>query len=87
MCRAIRHYFAKTGFRIGLKPAGGIRVAQDAINWLILIKEELGADWLQSHLFRIGASGLLADIERELYAHAFGRFPPPNLLPVTWGST
>jgi len=82
MCRAIRNYYAKTSVRIGLKPAGGIRVAQDAINWLILIKEELGTDWLNKDLFRIGASGLLTDIEQKLYTQAFGRNPPPNLLSI-----
>jgi deoxyribose-phosphate aldolase len=82
MCRAIRDYFEKTGYRVGLKPAGGIRVAKDAINWLVLVKEDLGLEWLNSDLFRIGASGLLSDIERELYAYAFGRYPLPNSLPI-----
>ncbi|XP_077285349.1 deoxyribose-phosphate aldolase isoform X2 [Arctopsyche grandis] len=63
MCRAIRQFHDETGTKIGLKPAGGIRTSQDAVNWLILIKEELGDDWLNSKLFRIGASGLLGDIE------------------------
>jgi len=82
MCRAIRDYYAKTSYKVGLKPAGGIRVAKDALNWLVLVKEDLGLDWLNSELFRIGASGLLSDIERELYAYAFGRYPLPNSLPV-----
>lgn len=82
MCRAIRDFYERTGYKIGLKPAGGIRTSADAINWLVLVKEELGHDWLNSTLFRIGASGLLSDIERELYAYAFGRYPLPNTLPV-----
>jgi len=82
MCRAIRDYKSTTGFTVGLKPAGGIRTADDSIDWLVLVKEELGKEWLSPTLFRIGASGLLSDIERELYYYAFGRFPLPNSLPV-----
>lgn len=51
---------------MGFKPAGGIRTAQESLLWLALIKEELGSDWLCPHLFRIGASSLLADIERQV---------------------
>lgn len=51
---------------MGFKPAGGIRTAQESLQWLALIKEELGSDWLCPHLFRIGASSLLADIERQV---------------------
>src|SRR3712207_8167156 len=46
--------------------SGGLRTAKDAISWLILMKEELGDDWLEPDLFRIGASSLLGDIERQL---------------------
>lgn len=74
MVRMIRNYFEKTGFKIGYKPAGGISKAKDAINYLILIKEELGNDWLHPHLFRFGASSLLADIERQLEHHVTGRY-------------
>ncbi|XP_066990998.1 deoxyribose-phosphate aldolase [Anabrus simplex] len=74
MCRAIRDYHQRIGFKVGFKPAGGIRTAKDAINWLILIKEELGDDWLSPELFRFGASGLLTDIERQLYHHVTGRY-------------
>lgn len=52
--------------QVGFKPAGGIRTAQESLQWLALIKEELGSDWLCPHLFRIGASSLLADIERQV---------------------
>ncbi|CAG7815725.1 unnamed protein product [Allacma fusca] len=82
MCRAIRDYFAKTGVRIGLKPAGGLRTCGDAIQWLILVKEELGQAWLNPQLFRIGASGLLSDIEKELFIYAFGHYPVGNPLPL-----
>jgi deoxyribose-phosphate aldolase len=66
MTRAIRDYLALSGFKVGFKPAGGVRTAKDALNWLILMKEELGREWLEPDLFRIGASALLADIERQL---------------------
>jgi len=74
MCRAIRDYQALTGFKIGFKPAGGLRTAKDAMAWLILMKEELGNDWLEPNLFRIGASSLLADIERQIEHFVTGRY-------------
>ncbi|MBN9027567.1 deoxyribose-phosphate aldolase [Kaistia nematophila] len=74
MCRAIRDYLALTGFKIGFKPAGGLRTAKDAMAWLILMKEELGNDWLEPDLFRIGASSLLADIERQIEHYVTGRY-------------
>lgn len=67
MCRAIRDYYKKMGYKVGLKPAGGIRSASEAVSWLILVREELGVEWCYPNLFRIGASGLLGDIEKELY--------------------
>ena len=74
MARALRDYRDRAGFDIGFKPAGGLRTAKDALNWLILMKEELGAPWLRSDLFRIGASSLLTDIERQLSHYATGRY-------------
>ena len=74
MVRALRDYGALTGHTIGFKPAGGLRTAKDATNWLILMKEELGRRWLEPDLFRIGASSLLADIERQLEHHVTGRY-------------
>jgi len=74
MIRTIRDYYKLTGTKIGFKPAGGIRTAKDAISWLILIKEELGNDWLNNELFRFGASSLLGDIERQLEHHVTGRY-------------
>ncbi|HEX8036309.1 MAG TPA: deoxyribose-phosphate aldolase [Ktedonobacterales bacterium] len=74
MVRAIREYFEATGYRVGFKPAGGIRTAKQSLDWLILMKEELGDEWLRSDLFRIGASGLLTDIERQLEYYATGRY-------------
>jgi deoxyribose-phosphate aldolase len=74
MVRALRDYGAATGQRIGFKPAGGLRTAKDAMNWQILMKEELGRPWLEPDLFRIGASSLLADIERQLEHFVTGRY-------------
>jgi deoxyribose-phosphate aldolase len=74
MVRALRDYGAYTGHMVGFKPAGGLRTAKDAMNWLILMKEELGRRWLEPDLFRIGASSLLADIERQLEHHVTGRY-------------
>lgn len=74
MARAIRQYAQRTGYRIGLKPAGGIRTSKDALAWMVLMKEELGSPWLEPGLFRFGASSLLADIERQLEHHVTGRY-------------
>ncbi len=74
MIRAIREYEEHTGFKVGFKPAGGIRKAKQALEWLILMKEELGEDWLRNDLFRFGASGLLTDIERQLEHFVTGRY-------------
>ncbi len=82
MVREIRAYQQMTGYQVGFKPAGGIRSAKDALNWLILIKEELGDDWLSSQLFRFGASGLLTDIERQLSHHVSGRYAARHHMPM-----
>ena len=74
MCRAIRDYRELSGYKVGFKPAGGIRTAKDALNWLALIKEELGDEWLTADYFRFGASSLLGDIERQLAHHLTGRY-------------
>ncbi|TVR56567.1 MAG: deoxyribose-phosphate aldolase [Gemmatimonadales bacterium] len=74
MAREIRAFQERTGHRVGFKPAGGIRTAKDALLWMILMKEELGDAWLDPHLFRFGASSLLADIERQLEHHLTGRY-------------
>ena len=74
MARALRDYGARTGHKIGFKPAGGMKYAKDAIAWQILMKEELGNHWLAPDLFRLGASSMLADIERQLEHHLTGRY-------------
>lgn len=80
MVRAIREYYQKTGFKVGFKPAGGIRSAKDSCTWLSLMKEELGDEWLNGELFRIGASSLLLDIERQLYHYVHGRYAAEHQL-------
>jgi deoxyribose-phosphate aldolase len=74
MTRAIREYAQQTGMAVGFKPAGGIRTAKQSIDWLAMIKEELGPSWLRREMLRFGASGLLGDIERQLEHHATGRY-------------
>ncbi|MBF6589865.1 MAG: deoxyribose-phosphate aldolase [Ktedonobacterales bacterium] len=74
MVRAIRDYYEATGIRVGFKPAGGIRLAKQSLDWLMLMKEELGEAWLAPARFRIGASGLLTDIERQLEYFVTGRY-------------
>jgi len=74
MVRAIRDFLDRTGARVGFKPAGGIRTAKDSLEWLAMMKDELGDAWLRPELFRFGASGLLADIERQLEYFVTGRY-------------
>ena len=82
MVRMIRDYFERTGFAIGYKPAGGIRSARNALEYLYLMKEELGDRWLRADLFRIGASGLLTDIERQLEHFTTGRYAAAHRQPM-----
>ncbi|XP_075234077.1 deoxyribose-phosphate aldolase isoform X2 [Lycorma delicatula] len=75
MCRAITDYYEKFNRKVGIKPAGGIKTVNDALAWLVLVKELLGREWLNSHLFRIGASSLLGDIENRLFYLLKGYLP------------
>ena len=83
MLRMIREYFNYTGFYVGFKPAGGIRTAKQSLEWLIMLKEELGREWLEPELFRFGASGLLTDIERQLEHYATGRYSSNYRHPIS----
>ena len=74
MVRQIREYLERTGHAVGFKPAGGIRTAKQSLDWLGMMKEELGDRWLRPELFRFGASSLLTDIERQLEYFATGRY-------------
>ena len=82
MVRAIREYAEETGMAVGFKPAGGIRTAKQSLEWLALMKEELGNSWLEPHMFRFGASGMLADIERQIEFHVTGRYSAEYRHPI-----
>ena len=85
MVRQIRRFLdlgLLHGRTVGFKPAGGIRSAKDAMLWLIMMLEELGEDWTKPDLFRIGASGLLTDLERQLRHLAFGRYANAQYHPM-----
>ena len=82
MTRVIREYAQETGMAVGFKPAGGIRTAKQSLEWLALMKEELGASWMQAELFRLGASSMLADIERQLEHHVTGRYSADYRHPI-----
>ena len=66
MLEAIRDYYLKTGIRIGMKPAGGIRDSKTALQYLVTVKETLGSDWLNPDLFRFGASTLANDLLMQI---------------------
>jgi deoxyribose-phosphate aldolase len=74
MARMIRAYYERTGFKVGFKPAGGVRTAKQALDWMLMMKEELGTSWLTPERFRFGASTLLSDIERQLEHFVTGRY-------------
>ncbi len=82
MVRAIREYAQQTGMAVGFKPAGGIRTAKQSLDWLAMMKEELGDSWLRGEMFRFGASGLLGDIERQLEHYATGRYSAEYRHPI-----
>jgi deoxyribose-phosphate aldolase len=82
MCRAIREYQERTGHLVGLKAAGGLRSAREALDWMALMKDELGKLWLRPNLFRIGASTLLSDIERQLEHFVTGRYSASHRHPA-----
>ena len=82
MLRMIRHFYQMTGKRIGFKPAGGISTAKTVIEFLILVMEELGHEWVNPKYLRIGASSLLIDIERQLYHFALGRYANKEKLAI-----
>lgn len=75
MVQAIKAYYLKTGFEVGFKPAGGIRSAKDVLLWQALMIKELGFKWFYPNLFRIGASGVLDDIERYICLKFHGYVP------------
>ena len=78
MIRCIREYQDRTGIKVGYKPAGGISKAKDALLYMALMKDELGHPWLQPAVFRLGASSLLGDIERQLEHYLTGHYSAAN---------
>ena len=82
MVRMIREFHEATGIEIGYKPAGGISSAKLALDYMALMKEELGTHWLQPHLFRFGASSLLTDIERQLEHNVTGHYAADYRMPM-----
>lgn len=82
MTRAIREYLQRSGFKVGFKPAGGINTAKQVLAWQALMKEELGDAWLTPDLFRIGASSLLTDLERQIYHFLTGHYAANHHMPM-----
>lgn len=78
MLEAIRDYFYETGIRIGIKPAGGIRTAKEALAYLVMVDEVLGADWLRPDLFRFGASTLANDVIMQIARLVDGNYQNPT---------
>ena len=74
----IRDYFYETGIRIGMKPAGGIRTAKQALAYLVMVKETLGDDWLTPDLFRFGASTLVNDVLMQIVKQVDGNYQGPD---------
>jgi len=82
MTRAIREYWERTGYKVGFKPAGGVNKAKQTLVWQALMKEELGVEWLLPNLFRIGASSLITDLERQLYHFITGHYAARHHMPM-----
>ena len=74
MLEAIRDHYLATGRRIGMKPAGGVRTAKQALHYLVIVKETLGDAWLTPDLFRFGASALLNDVLMQLEKERTGAY-------------
>src|SRR5512141_2256039 len=82
MTRAIREYLERASYKVGFKPAGGINTAKQSLAWQALMKEELGDEWLMPDLFRIGASSLLTDLERQLSHYLTGHYAARHHMPM-----
>jgi deoxyribose-phosphate aldolase len=82
MIRALRDYGERTGMAVGFKPAGGIKTAKQALDWMATMKDELGRSWLEPSLFRYGASSMLGDIERQLEHFVTGRYSAAYRHPI-----
>ncbi len=82
MLEAIRDVYEETGRRVGMKPAGGIRTAKQSVQYLVLLHETLGLDWLTPDLFRFGASSLLNDVLMQIRKEKTGRYQSPDYFTV-----
>ncbi|MEU8621766.1 deoxyribose-phosphate aldolase [Streptomyces sp. NPDC048623] len=82
MLEAVRDFRAQTGVQVGVKPAGGIRNTKEAIKFLVLVNETVGADWLDNHWFRFGASSLLNDLLMQRQKLATGHYSGPDYVTV-----
>jgi deoxyribose-phosphate aldolase len=82
MLEAIRDYYKKTGKMIGMKPAGGISKAKLAIQYLVMVRETLGQDWLTSDLFRFGASSLANDVLMQILKQTTGVYQSGNYFSI-----
>ena len=78
MLEAIRDFYRNSGKKIGMKPAGGIRKAKQALQYLVIVKETLGADWLTPNLFRFGASSLANDLLMQIVQQETGVYQASN---------
>jgi deoxyribose-phosphate aldolase len=74
MCQAVADFYRRTGKKIGVKPAGGIRTSKQAIQYLCMVNEILGPDWLNPHMFRFGASALVNDLLKQIYKEVTGNY-------------
>jgi deoxyribose-phosphate aldolase len=81
MCEAIRDHTRRTGRRVGLKVAGGVRTTKQALTYLVIVKETLGESWLTPDLFRIGASSLLDDLLMQYEKELTGHYAGPDYFP------
>jgi deoxyribose-phosphate aldolase len=82
MLEAIRDYYKKTGKKIGMKPAGGISKSKLAIQYLVMVKEILGQDWLHADLFRFGASSLANDVLMQIVKQTTGVYQSANYFSI-----
>ncbi len=77
MLEAIRNYYTETGRKVGMKPAGGIRKAKEALQYLVLVNETLGSEWLTNKMFRFGASSLTNDLLMQIVKQETGVYQSP----------
>ena len=86
MIEAIRDHYLATGTAIAMKPAGGIRTAKQALQFLVAVKETLGDAWLNNSRYRFGASALLNDLVRQLVKEKTGAYQAPYTFSEASGS-